>query len=200
MELLIAMSMSSKCRIVSKQCQYFFLPLPSFPLYNSAMAYWNSPQGTRDEQFISPFKVTGKRKYITFEPDPGGFNNIRMSAEIVFVIAAATGRTLVLPPPQNIYLLTDITHTQKFDDFFPLYSESLKRRVEVISTKDFFMLEMMEKGGHLEIDDETQRSRLLLSAEKCDPYDKSECGLLPIGVVNLNDDRVTDELYYAPRS
>ena len=123
-----------------------------------------------------------------------------MSAEIVFVIAAATGRTLVLPPPQNIYLLTDITHTQKFDDFFPLYSESLKRRVDVISTKEFFMLEMMEKGGHLEIRNETQRARLLLGAEKCDPYDKSECGFLRIGVPKLNDDRVTDELYYAPRS
>lgn len=145
------------------------------------MAYWNSPQGTRDEEFISPFKVTGKRKYITFEPDPGGFNNIRMSAENIFVIAAATGRTLVLPPPQNIYLLTDNTRTQKFDDFFPLYSESLKKRFEVISTKDFFMLELF-KGGLLEIDDESLRSKLLLIAEKCDPYDNSESWLLRIYV------------------
>lgn len=36
------------------------------------MAYWNSPQGKRDEEFVSPFRVTsepGKRKYLTFEPD-----------------------------------------------------------------------------------------------------------------------------------
>lgn len=36
------------------------------------MAYWNSPQGTRDEEFVSPFRATappGKRKYLTFEPD-----------------------------------------------------------------------------------------------------------------------------------
>jgi hypothetical protein len=36
------------------------------------MAYWNSPQGKRDEEFVSPFRVTtpdGKRKYVTFEMD-----------------------------------------------------------------------------------------------------------------------------------
>ena len=37
------------------------------------MAYWNSPQGTRDEEFVSPFSVqpssSGKKKYLTFEPD-----------------------------------------------------------------------------------------------------------------------------------
>lgn len=100
-----------------------------------------------------------------------------MSAENIFVVAAATGRTLVLPPPQNIYLLTDNTHTQKLDDFFPLYSASFKKRIEVISTKDFFTLEMV-KGGYLEVDDESLRAKLLLTAEKCDPYDKSECCLL----------------------
>lgn len=135
------------------------------------MSYWNSPQGTRDEEFSSPFKVMGNRKYITFEPDPGGFNNIRMSAENVFVIAAATGRTLVLPPPQSIYLLAD--DTQKFDDFFPLLSESFKKRVDVLSSKDFLMREMA-KGGYLEVDDESMRSKLLLISERCDPYAKSE--------------------------
>jgi len=136
------------------------------------MAYWNSPQGSRDEQFISPFKVTGERKYITFEFDPGGFNNIRMSAEIVFVIAAVTGRTLVLPPPQTIYLLSDGTRTQSLNDFFPLYSESFKRRVNVISTEEFFQMEM-KKGGYLEVDDK-MRTKLLSIAERCDPYDNSE--------------------------
>lgn len=47
----------------------------------SSLAYWNSPQGSRDEAFVSPFNVPssteGKRKYLTFEADQGGFNNIR---------------------------------------------------------------------------------------------------------------------------
>lgn len=53
-------------------------------------------------------------KYLTFEADRGGWNNIRMSLEIVFIIAAATGRTLVLPPDAPLYLLTVSTvHRQK---------------------------------------------------------------------------------------
>ena len=33
------------------------------------------------------------------------WNNIRMCMEVIFVIAAATGRTLVLPPKAPLYLL-----------------------------------------------------------------------------------------------
>lgn len=52
---------------------------------HSILAYWNEPQGKRDEEFVSPFKVSespGKTKYLTFEPDGGGWNNIRMSMEV----------------------------------------------------------------------------------------------------------------------
>ena len=42
---------------------------------------------------------------MTFEPDEGGFNNMRMAMETVLVFAAATGRTLVMPPRQRFYLL-----------------------------------------------------------------------------------------------
>lgn len=86
-----------------------------------SLAYWNDPQGTRDREFISPFYVSisaglGKsiqdmvnHRYITFEQDAGRFNNIRMSLEIIFVIAAAAGRTVVLPPIQNLHLEVSIT-------------------------------------------------------------------------------------------
>lgn len=44
------------------------------------MVYWQDIPS--DANFISPFKHTGPEpKYLTFEPDEGGWNNIRMSME-----------------------------------------------------------------------------------------------------------------------
>lgn len=43
--------------------------------------------------------------YITFEYDLGGWNNIRMGIEIILVFAHITGKTLVLPPSKQLYLL-----------------------------------------------------------------------------------------------
>ncbi|KAL7571564.1 hypothetical protein ACA910_020979 [Epithemia clementina (nom. ined.)] len=43
--------------------------------------------------------------FLTFEPDVGGWNNIRMGLETVLALAVAMGRTLVLPPAQEVYLL-----------------------------------------------------------------------------------------------
>lgn len=40
-----------------------------------------------------------------FDPDHGGWNNIRMGMETILVFAALTGRTLVIPPKQKMYLL-----------------------------------------------------------------------------------------------
>ena len=44
-------------------------------------------------------------KYLTFQPDNGGFNNIRMAFETALVLSVAMGRTLVLPPKQQYPLL-----------------------------------------------------------------------------------------------
>ena len=59
------------------------------------------------------FKKKGETKYLTFEADMGGWNNIRMSLEIVMIIAAASGRTLVLPPDAPLYLLTVSENSRK---------------------------------------------------------------------------------------
>ena len=98
-----------------------------------SLAYWNDPQGERDISFESPFSskvcslccrfafvewahcfdwvffalrsLQGDEKYISFTIDRGGWNNVRMSMEIIFVVAAVTGRTLVLPPKEPLYRL-----------------------------------------------------------------------------------------------
>lgn len=98
-----------------------------------SLAYWN----VGGEILQSPFAVPTP-KYVTFSPDRGGWNNVRMSLEIIFVIAAATGRTLVLPPKEPLYLMHhDKTNRYRgFGDFFPL--EQLHPVVPVMSFQDFF--------------------------------------------------------------
>jgi hypothetical protein len=71
-----------------------------------------------------------------------------MQMELVLVFAAATGRTLVLPPDQPMYLLNAGKGHQKahnFADFFPF--ELIKQRVPVIPMEDFMAKEGVT--GHL---------------------------------------------------
>jgi hypothetical protein len=49
-----------------------------------------------------------KQKYLVFQPDLGGWNNIRMAAETAIMFAMASGRTLVLPPKLSFYLLDKV--------------------------------------------------------------------------------------------
>ena len=58
------------------------------------MVYWSDIPS--DNAHVSPFYAPNH--YLTFEPDGGGWNNIRMSMETVLAMAHAMGRTLVLPP------------------------------------------------------------------------------------------------------
>eukprot|EP00607_Mallomonas_marina_P002756 CAMPEP_0182424724 /NCGR_PEP_ID=MMETSP1167-20130531/10974_1 /TAXON_ID=2988 /ORGANISM="Mallomonas Sp, Strain CCMP3275" /LENGTH=296 /DNA_ID=CAMNT_0024604749 /DNA_START=634 /DNA_END=1521 /DNA_ORIENTATION=+ len=105
----------------------------------------------RDTEYVSPFLHTGPvHKYVTFEPDVGGWNNIRMQMETVLVFAAATGRVLVLPPDQPLYLLNKGKGHQNhhsFADFFPF--EEIATRVQVISMPEFLRREGVT--GHMYI-------------------------------------------------
>ena len=46
-----------------------------------------------------------QHRYVSFDADIGGLNNIRLGFEYAVVIAAITGRTLVLPPARPWYLI-----------------------------------------------------------------------------------------------
>lgn len=106
------------------------------------VVYWQDiPQ---DQAFVSPFHDAQHPKFLTFEPDPGGFNNIRMAMETALTMAIAMGRVLVLPPSQKMYLLQKKGGDSKskpafgFHDFFPM--QEMARRIKglvIISTQDF---------------------------------------------------------------
>ena len=77
-----------------------------------------------------------------FATDVGGWNNIRMQMELVLVFAYATGRTLVLPPDQPMYLLNKGKGHQKahsFADFFPF--DYINQRMSVITMEEFMRRE-----------------------------------------------------------
>mmetsp|Transcript_3422 Transcript_3422/g.7374 ORF Transcript_3422/g.7374 Transcript_3422/m.7374 type:complete len:1165 (-) Transcript_3422:1622-5116(-) len=140
-----------------------------------SMAYWNDPQGVKDQEFITPFLPnSGDEKYISFSTDRGGWNNVRMSMEIIFVIAAATGRTLVLPPREPLYRLNaDKAHKQRgFADFFPLGTPEFAKRVKTISTAEFIK---REGGidGRLPIP-KKMRKKVMDSAEACVKMKKAD--------------------------
>jgi hypothetical protein len=55
------------------------------------MIYWRDIPA--DATFTTPFQNTGPSpKYLTFEPDEGGFNNVRMATETAIALAISMGR------------------------------------------------------------------------------------------------------------
>lgn len=112
--------------------------------------YWKKVPGDQTyESPITPHHDEHDQKYLTFEYDAGGWNNVRMGVECVVVFAHATGRTLVAPPAQNLYLLgAPNPHAQRrklgFNDFF--VSERLKDQggMHMISMAEFLKRQQAE--------------------------------------------------------
>jgi hypothetical protein len=113
---------------------------------DSEVVYWKVVDGDMDfESPISPHHSNHDDRYISYEYDQGGWNNVRMSMECLIVLAHATGRTIVVPPQQNLYLLGEKhqdpedkkAHAQMgFEDFFDLDL--------LYSHKGFHMMHMQE--------------------------------------------------------
>jgi len=115
------------------------------------MVYWKdvpsdarfrSPIGTPDDDELA------EKKYLTFEPDGGGFNNARMSMETIVVMAHAMGRTLVMPPSQGIYLLRKDRDKQRvhfsFDDFYHMEQIGFEHDgLDIITMEEFLKREAM---------------------------------------------------------
>ncbi|GAB5359444.1 hypothetical protein AAMO2058_000544600 [Amorphochlora amoebiformis] len=110
------------------------------PEAEQVLAYWKAPS-EKDKSYLSPFASLGRQgeKFVSFEFDNGGWNNIRMAMETSLVLAMAMGRTLVLPPEARLYLLDKDQSWQKhtFDAFFDI--EAIKKTYpgRIISFAEF---------------------------------------------------------------
>lgn len=131
-------------RIAGLNCEKYGGPSKEIA---SEMVYWRDIP--KDAAFVSPFANYGASpKYLTFEPDEGGWNNIRMSMETATVLAHAMGRILVLPPEQDMYLLGKDKRPENnrftFKDFFHFDSIAEEHpSVEIISMEEFMKREAM---------------------------------------------------------
>mmetsp|Transcript_36468 Transcript_36468/g.88342 ORF Transcript_36468/g.88342 Transcript_36468/m.88342 type:complete len:562 (-) Transcript_36468:4894-6579(-) len=104
------------------------------------MVYWEDIPS--DETFVSPFCQQGKERFMTFEPDGGGWNNIRMAMESVIGLAYAMCRTLVMAPQKRMYLLGKGGKNQRnhfsFVDFFPIEEMAKEHKgLNIISMKEY---------------------------------------------------------------
>lgn len=103
---------------------------------DSEIIYWKIVPGDAEfESPITPHHDEHHEKYLTFEYDAGGWNNVRMGMECLLVVAHAMGRTLVVPPQQHLYLLGQ-NHQDKED----------KEPHDEMGFEDFFDLELLR--GH----------------------------------------------------
>lgn len=118
------------------------------------MVYWQDIP--TDSSYTPPFfNINQKdktKKYMTFEPDGGGWNNIRMAMESTIAVAVAMGRTLVMPPQKKMYLLGQNGGGQKhhfsFVDFFPIAEMAEDNKAfDVISMEEY--LENQAMKGNL---------------------------------------------------
>jgi len=114
---------------------------------DASIKYWHSST----PQYRSPlYQLPGRgKRYVVYQPDLGGWNNIRMALEVVIVFAHATGRTLVLPPDAVLYLLHGNKkwgdNRSNLGDFIDV--DKLRDGLNIITMQEFLKTEALP--GHL---------------------------------------------------
>jgi hypothetical protein len=156
------------------------VPVPNLPnpfsVYSTEETMMN-----HHHQKDAPPQQQQQEMYISFVPDQGGWNNVRMSMEIIFVLAAVTQRTLILPPKEPLYLLHHDTASRYrgFADFFPLDTPTFQQQVKVISFTEFLQRE--QHSPVLGPNDHTPSyETLLASADHCDKRKNSPTSCQPV--------------------
>lgn len=125
---------------------------------DSEVIYWKIVPGDNEfESPITPHHGLHHDRYLSFEYDQGGWNNVRMGMESLIVVAHAMGRTLVVPPPQHLYLLGKVhkdVHDRKehdemgFEDFFSIDLLRSHKGFHVLHMEEFLAKEGVTGGLH----------------------------------------------------
>mmetsp|Transcript_194 Transcript_194/g.305 ORF Transcript_194/g.305 Transcript_194/m.305 type:complete len:655 (+) Transcript_194:140-2104(+) len=127
---------------------------PTDPHIIDEMVFWSDIPSDADylspmHPLNDPYTPDDTERFLTFEPDSAGWNNIRMAMETALVMSHAMGRTLVLPPEQKIWNLEEEDDSQKsvfgFNDFFHLDAISVEHKgFKVITMEEFLVREAMQ--------------------------------------------------------
>lgn len=115
------------------------------------LTYGPSNPGRLDQFRPSTEARSGPAKYLAFQIDSGGWNNILMQFEIMVVLAWLTGRTMVLPPKTRMYLLGE-GHLSLLD-FFD--RAALDNHLDVLTPEEFIAREGL--GDELATHDDFHR-------------------------------------------
>ena len=133
------------------------MPTTSNCKISATVQYWSNPT----DCYESPLrKVNGlqapeaMRRYVVFQPDLGGWNNIRMALEVVILFALVTGRILVMPPDAVLYLLSKNKkwkdNFSNMDDYFNFDLLKANNGLEVIPMVEFLALITKNPSQYLE--------------------------------------------------
>lgn len=125
---------------------------------DSEVIFWKIVPGDISyESPITPHHGLHHDRYLSFEYDQGGWNNVRMGMECLIVAAHAMGRTLVVPPQQHLYLLGR-THRDQgdaqahdemgFEDFFDIDLLRSHQGFHVLHMEEFLEKEGVTGGLH----------------------------------------------------
>lgn len=117
------------------------------PSYNQhdEMVYWKKIQ-PHDASFQSPYINDTTERFLTFEPDDAGWNNVRMGFETILVLAMITGRTLVLPPNQAYGNIPGVSQTFNFHNIYNLTALMDQYETLKIITMEDYLTHYGQKG------------------------------------------------------
>jgi len=110
--------------------------------------------------YESPLRATSglsapllDRRFVVFQTDLGGWNNIRMALEVAALFALVTGRVLVLPPDAVLYLLVGNKrwgeNMNSVKDFVDFERAGAANGLEIMSMETF--LETIASPGLLSL-------------------------------------------------